>query len=201
MSNLGYPIPPLNQQVQENYMTIIAISGENSITGELGPSRTTPLRWMLNRLEKQFLVNALTKADDENTSYSEVCCPVCLEDYMTFGVKTTIGSNHAIQLHEKPLKLQCGHLIGINCLHMIINLKGGGKGKCPLCRCQIHESISKISLFLKNGQSDLFGGLCCAIRLYLCINSTTPETPEALNEWIHRPLLEQLIFKGYTVGT
>lgn len=177
-------------------MTIIAAMGENSITRELGHKRTTPLRWILNKLEKQHLVDGLTKSNDENTSYPEACCPVCLEDFMTPGLKAIPGSNKAIQLHEKPLKLQCGHIICINCLHMIINLKGGGERKCPLCRRQIHKSISTIPLFLSDGQSDILGGLCCAIRLYICINPTKPETPKALNEWIHSPLLEQLIDEG-----
>lgn len=87
MSNLECPIPPLNRLVQENYMTMIAATGEDSITGELGHTRTTPLRWILNKLEKQLLDNSLTKTNDENTSYPETFCSVCLEDHMTTGVE------------------------------------------------------------------------------------------------------------------
>lgn len=96
MSNLECPVPPLNRLVQENYMTMIAATGEDSITGELGHTRTTPLRWILNKLEMQLLVNSLTKTNDENTSYPETFCPVCLEDYMTPGLKVIPGSYNAI---------------------------------------------------------------------------------------------------------
>lgn len=96
MSNLEYPIPPLNRLVQENYMTMIAATGENSITGDLGHKRKTPLRWILNKLEKQLLVNSLTKINDANTSYPEICCPLCLEDYMTPGLKVIPGPYNGI---------------------------------------------------------------------------------------------------------
>lgn len=78
---------------------------------------------MLNKLEKLLFVNVLIKASNESIFYSEAWYPVCLEDNILYGVKTTVEWSHAIELNKKLLKLQFGHLMSINCLHIIINQK------------------------------------------------------------------------------
>lgn len=204
MSSLGCPIPPLNREVQEKYMIMFS-KEENLDTGEPEPTKTTPLRWILNMLERQLLVDAITKGIAENTPNFEPSCPVCLEDYVTPGEEATSGSEKSSQLNEKPLKLYCGHVFGHKCFHRMIDLQGEGSRKCPLCRSHIHYFHSNppllhsgFPLIHRNGLWDLCGGLCCAIRLFICINHTKPETYEALYEWVHSPLLKQLVSVGQT---
>lgn len=205
MSNLECPIPPLNRQVQKKYM-IMSAEQENPSEARTVP-KTTPLRWLLDKIEKKLLLHTITERIAENTSDFEAFCPVCLEDYITPGEDAISGSGKACQLNEKPLKLHCGHVLGHRCFYRIMSLPGGGVlvHKCPLCRSCIYTFdshppllCSNIPLIHEDGQWDIFVGLCCAIRLFICINLTQPETHEALYEWVHSPLLEQIVLEGQT---
>lgn len=203
MSNLGCPIPHLNQEIQKNYMVMFDVE-ENPYEDETGP-KTTHLRWLLDTVEKELLVYAITEGIAKNVSNIEPFCPVCLEHYITPSDGTILRSGKGSQLNEKPLKLSCGHVLGHNCFHRIMNLQGGGNRKCPLCRSHIHTFqsnppllYSEVPLIHRNGQWNMLGGLCCAIRLFICINLTKPEIPEALYMWVHSPLLEQLVCGGQT---
>lgn len=202
MSDLGLPIPPLNKQIQENYMIAFDLE-KNPHKDETGP-KTTPLRWLLSNLEKQILIHAIAEDIAENTSNFEPFCPVCLEDYITPSEETIPGSGKASQLNEKPLKLHCGHVIGHSCFSKIMK-PTEEVHKCPLCRCHIypiHKNPpllhSKIPFIDRKRQWSISGGFCCAIRLFICINSTKPETLEALKEWVHSQLLEDLILEEQT---
>lgn len=203
MSDLGCPIPPLNRETQENYMIMFDVE-ENPYEDETGP-KTTHLRWLLDRIEKELLVYAIIDGIANNSSNFEPSCPVCLEDYITPSEETVPRSGKRSQLNEKPLKLYCGHVLGHKCFHRIMKLQGGGNRKCPLCRSHIHTFhsnppllYSKIPLIHRNGQWSMLGGLCCAIRLFICINLTQPEISEALHMWVYSPLLEQLVCGGPT---
>lgn len=199
MSSLGFLIPPLNREVQEKYMIMFTVE-ENPDTGEPGPTKTTPLRWILNTIERKLLFDAITKGIAEKKSDFEASCPVYCEDYVKPGGVAISGPGKASRLiNEKPLKLYCGHVLGHKCFHRMINLQGKGNHKCPLCRCHIHSLHSSTPLFqsdfpliLTNGVGNLFGGLSSAIKLFISVNLTEPETHEALYEWVHRPVFEHL---------
>lgn len=186
MSNRGRTIPTVNRQVQENHTIIVGVE-EDPETGEQVEVGSTPLRWLLDSLDKILFVETLTEAGAEITSDPEASCPVCFENYKKPLQEEVPESGQANQVNEKPLKLECGHIIGKNCLRGMIDLKCLGKRKCPLCRCKIRTSIRHIPLAHSDGQPDIAGALCCAIRLYLCTNPNKPETHEALNEWVHSP--------------
>lgn len=186
MSNQRSTIPHINHQVQENYMVVVDVV-EDPETGEPVVVSSTPLRWLLDRLEKILFVETLTGADAETTSDPEAFCPVCLENYKLPCQEATPGlSEQAIQItNEKPLKLECGHIFGKNCLRRIINPQCLWRRECPLCRHPIHTNIRDIPLSHSDGKPDIVGALCCAIRLYLRTGSPMPETHAALNEWVH----------------
>lgn len=203
MSNLDFPIPPLNRATQENYMIMFDVE-KNPDEDETGP-KTTHLRWLLATIEKELFVHAIIEGIANNAPNIEPSCPVCLEDYITPSEETVPGSGKGSQLNEKPLKLYCGHVLGHMCFHRIMNMQDGWKRKCPLCRSHIHTFQSKppllysgISLIHRNGRWNMLGGLYCAIRLFICINLIKPEIPEALYIWVHSPVLEQLVCGAQT---
>lgn len=190
MSSRRSNIPPVNRQVQENYEVTVAVEDDPE-TGARVEVGSTPLRLLLDSLEKILYLETLTDINAETTSNHEVSCPVCFENYQMPRERAIPGAEHANQPNEKPLKLECGHIIGKNCLRRMMDQSCLAKRVCPLCRHKIKTSIGHIPLAHSNGKPDLVGALCCAIRLYLRINLTKPETHEALNEWVHSQFLQE----------
>lgn len=186
MSNPRSTIPAVSHQVQDNYMVVVGVE-EDPETGETVVVGSTPLRWILDSLEKILFVETLSGADAETTSDPEASCPVCLENYKIPRQEVAPGSSEqAIQIiNEKPLKLECGHIIGKKCLRQMIHPQCLGKRECPLCRHPMHTNIRDIPLAHSDGKPDIVGALCCAIRLYLHIDSPKLETHAALNEWLN----------------
>lgn len=179
-------IPPLNPHFQENYLTRHPMYSQP--TGE----ESTPLRWLLDTLEKIFFVETLTDANDAETiSDPEASCPVCLETYRKPReemARPETGQASRLIRNERPLKLDCGHVIGRTCLRRMINVGNGGEPKCPLCRDWIHTAVSVIPLARTSDRKhDTVALLCCVIRLYILFNPNRPETHEGLYEWVHRP--------------
>lgn len=84
--------------------------------------------------------------------------------------------------------MDCGHLIGINCLRQIFNLEYKETPKCPLCRVRIDTwlDISKFGCLRRNGKHDKGGMHFFAIKYDIMGNPTEPETFEGLDEWLHR---------------
>lgn len=191
MSIRGSDVPPVNRQVQENYEIIVAVE-EDPETGVRVEVRSTPLRLLLDSLEKILFMETLPCANVGTTSAPDASCPVCFENYKIPGEEAIPGAEQASQLNEKPLKLKCGHIIGKKCLRRIFDQARLSKRACPLCRHQIKTSISHIPLVHSDGRSDIAGALCRAIRLFLRKNLTKPETHEALNEWVHTQYLQEL---------
>lgn len=203
MPNLGLPIPPLDKMVQKDH--IILFDAEKNPHKEETGSKTTSLRFFLSRAEKKILMDAVAEDIAKNTSDFEAFCPVCLEDYITPGEEAILGPEKASQLNEKPLKLYCGHVLGHNCFKQMMNMTGGDVRKCPICRRHIDPSHknppllhNKIPFIDRNGEPNFSGGLCCAIRLFICTNPTEPETLQALNEWMHSQLLEDYLLEVQT---
>lgn len=213
MSSQSGDIPPVNRQVQENYEVTVAVE-EDPQTGVRVVVGSTPLRLLLDSLEKMIFMETLasaTNVDDETTKSSssdpDASCPVCFETYKIprddkhehkdENEEATINPRGAEQaasqllLNEKPLKLKCGHIIGKKCLRRMFDQARLAKRVCPLCRHEIETSSGHIPLAHSNGRPDIAGALCCAIRLYLRINLTKPETHEALNEWVYTQSLQE----------
>lgn len=210
MSSRSGDIPPVNRQVQENYEVKFAV-GEDPATGFRVVVGSTPLRLLLDSLEKIISLETLASAknvDETTTSPSlsdaDASCPVCFETYKIpcndkdehkdgneeaiinpRRAEQAAAASQQLVLNEKPLKLKCGHIIGKKCLRRIFDQARLAKRACPLCRHEIETSSSHIPLAHSNGRPDIAGALCCAIRLYLRISLTKPETCEALNEWVH----------------
>lgn len=209
-------IPPVNRQAQENYEVTVAVE-EDLGTGVRVVVGSTPLRLLLDSLEKMIFMERLESAnvDDETTTSfdPDASCPVCFENYKIprddkdehehekaatinhgGGTEQAAAAAAAIQpllLNEKPLKLKCGHIIGKKCLRRMFDQARLAKRACPLCRHEIETSSGHIPLAHSNGRPDIAGALCCAIRLYLRINLTKPETHEGLNEWVHTQCLQE----------
>lgn len=183
-------IPPLNLWSQENYLMIYPVNPQQNDGQDFVES--TPLRWLLDILEKIIFVETLTDADDAETiSDPESSCPVCLETYRkpheVMALPET-GPASRLLRNERPLKLDCGHIIGKNCLRRIIDMSHGGEPKCPLCRRWINTTTSVIPLIRRRDrQPDIVGLLGCVIRLYILSNPDRPETHEGLYEWVHGP--------------
>lgn len=183
-------IPPLNLWSQENYLMIYSVNPQQNDGQDFVES--TPLRWLLGILEKIIFVETLSDADDAETiSDPESFCPVCLETYRKpheVGALPETGPVSRLLRNERPLKLDCGHIIGKNCLRRIIDMSHGGEPKCPLCRRWINTTTSVIPLIRsRDRQPDIVGLLCCVIRLYILSNRDSPETHEGLYEWVHGP--------------
>lgn len=183
-------VPPVNRQVQENYEVTVAVE-EDPETGVRVEVSSTPLRLLLDSLEKIIYMETLPRADVETTSDPEASCPVCFENYKIPREEAIPGAEQASQLNEKPLKLKCGHIIGKKCLRRMFDQARLAIQACPLCRHQINTSSGHIPLAHSNGRPDIAGALCFTIRLYLRINLTKPETHEALNEWVHTQYLQE----------
>lgn len=84
-------------------------------------------------------VETLTKGYAETASDPEASCPVCLENYKKPDEETVMaGAERASQQTEKPLKIGCGHIIGIKSLRDIVNLTNKRTPRCPLCRRRIY---------------------------------------------------------------
>lgn len=190
MSNRSSGIPPVNRQVQENYEVTVAVE-EDPETGVRVVVGSTPLRLLLDSLEKILYMETLPCPNVETTSDPETSCPVCFENYKTPREEAIPEAEQANRLNEKPLKLECGHIIGKNCLRRMFDQARLAKRACPLCRHEIETSSGHIPLAHSNGRPDIAGALCCAIRLYLRINLTKSETHEALNEWVHTQYLQE----------
>lgn len=191
MSSRSSDVPPVNRQAQENYEVTVAVE-EDPETGVRVEVSSTPLRLLLDSLEKILYMETLPRANVEITSDPEASCPVCFENYKIPREAAIPGAEQASQLNEKPLKLKCGHIIGKKCLRRMFDQARLAKRACPLCRDQIETSVDHIPLAHSDGRPDIAGALCCAIRLYLRINLTKPETHEALNEWVHTQFLQEL---------
>lgn len=183
-------MPPLNEQIQEDHLLMVSM--EDELTGERVFFDTPCLRWLLSNLERILYLETLPEAWDEIASDPEASCPVCFEKYKQPGEEEAIpGSGKASQGKEKPLKLECEHVICIRCLRRIINENySGEKPRCPLCRHWIDTVINEIPLVRMDGQYDYIGYLCCVIRLYILTNPTKPKTIEGLNEWVHSPTFQ-----------
>lgn len=80
MSSRRSAIPTVNRQVQESHSIIVGVE-EDPATGERVEVGSTPLRWLLDSLEKIIFVETLTEAGAEITSDPEASCPVCFETY------------------------------------------------------------------------------------------------------------------------
>lgn len=189
-------IPPVNRQAQENYEVTVAVE-EDPETGVRVVVGSTPLRLLLDSLEKIIFMETLLCTNAETTSDPEASCPVCFETYeIPRGEEEEAiipgAAEQASQLNEKPLQLKCGHIIGKKCLRRMFDQARLAKRACPLCRHEIETSIGHIPLAHSNGRPDVAGALCCAIRLYLRINLTKPETHAALNEWVHTQCLQEM---------
>lgn len=169
-------------------------------------SNQPPLRWLLDILEKIIFVETLTDADDDETiSDPESSCPICLERYRKPYEEMALpetGPASRLLRNERPLKLDCGHVLGKNCLRRIINARHGGEPKCPLCRRCINTITSVIPLVRsRDRQPDIVGLLGCVIRLYILLsNPDSPETHKGLYNWVHGPTFlgrtreEQVLF-------
>lgn len=199
-------IPPVNRQAQENYEVTVAVE-EDPETGVRVVVGSTPLRLLLDSLEKILFMETLP----QTTSDPEASCPVCFETYLISPVPREGGGQEQeearipgraeeqaeeeqasqLMINEKPLQLVCGHIIGKKCLRRMFDQARLAKRACPLCRHEIETSIEHIPLAHGNGRPDVAGALCCAIRLYLRINVTKPETHEALHEWVHTQCLQE----------
>lgn len=198
MSNPRSAIPPLNRQFQANSL-ITATVDYYQQTSQRSSEQSTPLRWLLQTLEDMIYVETLSDAtnDTEATiSDPEACCPVCFETYRKSHEEELImpepdGIASRRLLHERPLGLECGHVIGKACLRRIIDMRYAGVPKCPMCRGTIYTTISVIPLVRSSdNKPDIVGLLCCAIRLYILFKPRQPETHKALYEWVHDPTFE-----------
>lgn len=190
MSSRRNNVPLVNRQVQENYEVRVAVQDDPE-TGARVEVGSTPLRLLMDSLEKILYLETLLDGNTETTSDPEATCPVCFENYKTLSEAAISGAEQASQLYEKPVKLNCGHIIGKKCLRRMIDQACLAKRACPLCRHQIKTSIGHIPLAHSDGKPDIAGALCCAIRLYLRINIIKPETHDALNEWVHSQFLQE----------
>lgn len=183
-------IPPLNHEAQVRYLTIVGYE-EHPITGEARVIVSTPLRWLLYNLEKILYVDSLPNADAEVTSDPEASCPICFEEYFKTSARLDKSSEAVEQekvRNERPLKLECGHILGRTCLHDLLNISELSSSKCPLCRHLIHPCIlPNAGLFPHNGEDpNVLKLLCIAIRIYLRRGpDTMPETRAGLIEWVH----------------
>lgn len=196
MPNIRFMLPPFNRQLQENYLIDVLI--EDQITGEQVLYYFTPLRWFLKHMDRIFFVESLYEAYAETSSDPEAACPVCLQSYQEPGEKMANSQTEqsSQQHNEKPLKLKCGHVIGIACLRRLADRKYLGTPTCPLCRRQMMSKIIEvIPLARSDGRPDLLGNLSLAARLYMMFSPTKPETFEGLYEWVHSPA-----FQGQTAN-
>lgn len=187
MSSRRSNIPPVNRHAQENYEVTVAVEDDPE-TGARVEVGSTPLRLLLDSLEKILYLENLTDTNAETTSDPEASCPICFENYKIPREEAIPGAEQA---NEKPLRLECGHVIGKKCLRRMMDQAFLAKRVCPLCRHKIKTSVGHIPLAHSDGKPDIVGALCCAIRLYLRINLTKPETHEALNEWVHSQFLQE----------
>lgn len=183
-------IPPLNYQAQVRYMTIVGHE-EHPITGQARIIMSTPLRWLLYNLEKVLYVDSLPSADAEVTTDPGASCPICFEEYFITSARLDTTSEAVGQekmRNERPLKLECGHILGRTCLHDLLNISELKSSRCPLCRHLIHPCmLPNAELFPHNGEGpNVLKLLCIAIRVYLRRGpDTVPETRAGLIEWVH----------------
>lgn len=187
-------IPPLNRQLQANNLVTAPVDYQQ--TGQRTFEQSTPLRWLLQTLEDIIFVETLSIPNDTETiSDPEASCPVCFETYrkphegrLIVPESDEVASRRL--LHERPLELECGHVIGKACLRRIIDMRTGYADvpKCPMCRGPIYTTISVVPLARSSDrQADIVGLLCCVIRLFILFNLRQPETHKALFEWVHGP--------------
>lgn len=203
MSNSRSTIPALNRQFQANGLVTDPVEYYQQ-TDRQSSEQSTPLRWLLQTLEDMIYVETLSVAtndDSETTIFNpEASCPVCFESYGNPYEEELMMPEpdevaNRLLLHERPLELGCGHVIGKACLRQIIDMRYEGVPKCPMCRGPINTTIRAIPLFRSSdNKADIVGLLCCVIKLYIMFNPRQPETHQALSEWVHDPT-----FGGRTV--
>ena len=111
MSSRRSNIPPVNRHAQENYEVTVAVEDDPE-TGARVEVGSTPLRLLLDSLEKILYLETLTDTNAETTSDPEASCPVCFENYKIPREEAIPGAEQA---NEKPLRLECGHIIGKKC--------------------------------------------------------------------------------------
>lgn len=89
----------------------------------------------IERLERgRILVSNLQRAVDsdhgeENISYFNTTCPICLDDFGGSGTR------------RAPMGLQCGHVFCKSCLLNHVSMGGGSSARCPICRAAIDTSV------------------------------------------------------------
>ena len=165
-------ISQISYQAQVCYMTIVG-HREHPIMGGSGVIMSTPLRWLLYSLEKILYVDSLPSADVDVSSNPGASCPICFEEYFITSARLDTTSKAVGQekvRNERPLKLECGHILGRTCFHNLLNTSELRSSKCPLCRHPIYPCmLPNVGLFPHNGEGpNVLNLLCISIRIYLC---------------------------------
>lgn len=193
-----FTIPPVNWEIQDIYMAEIPM--QDPSTGEVNTHYSTPLRWLFRNLSMTLYLETLTEIYPVIAPEPEASCPVCFEEYNkpVEEMTTTPESGKASKRQEKPVKLKCGHVFGIDCLYQILDPDLIGNPTCPLCRNLIDPMLEDILLSRKDNKNnvnsgkqwDILGVLCCAIKLFLMSNRTQPETYPVFKAWVRGPAFE-----------